>query len=120
MKVVIKVLAAPAMLGETCHAWMALAIMADATQVASRHIGEEDVGTEVDGLSGPLEAPASARKFAQIHRTIDRDEDIGVFRNRLACHQRADKGNTQDARTSTCSPHEGPHSEKQLPARFDN
>src|SRR5260221_10144883 len=66
MKVVIEVLAAPAMLGETCHAWMALAIMADATQVASRHIGEEDVGTEVDSLSGPLEAPASARKFVQI------------------------------------------------------
>ena len=34
MKVVIEVLAAPAMLGETCHAWMALAIMADATEVA--------------------------------------------------------------------------------------
>ena len=120
MKVVIEVLAAPAMLGETCHARMALAIMADATQVASRHIGEEDVGTEVDGLSRPLEAPASARKFVQIHRTVDRDEDIGVLRNRLACHQRAYKGNTQDARTSTCSPHEGAYSEKQLPARFDN
>jgi hypothetical protein len=87
MKVVIEVLAAAAMLGETCHAWMALAIMADATEVASGHIGEEDVGTEVDGLSRPLEAAASARKFAQIHRTADRDEDIGVFRNRFACHQ---------------------------------
>ena len=120
MKVVIEVLAAPAMLGETCHAWMALAIMADATEVASRHIGEEDVGAEVDGLSRPLEAPASARKFAQIHRTVDRNEDIGVFRNRFACRQRAYKGNTQDARTSTCSSHEGPYSEKQLPARFGN
>src|SRR5437870_8706789 len=111
MKVVIEVLAAPAMLGETCHAWMALAIMADATEVASSHIGEEDVGTEVDGLSSPLGAPPSARKFAQIHRAVDRDEDIGIFRNRLACHQRAHEGNTQNARTSTCSPHEGPYSE---------
>src|SRR5260370_7327750 len=115
MKVVIEVLAAPAMLGETCHAWMALAIMANATEVASRHIGEEDVGTEVASLSGPLEAPASARKFVQIHRTVDRDEDIGVFRNRLACHQRAYKGNTQDARTSTCNPHQRPYSDNQLP-----
>ena len=120
MKVVIEVLAAPAMLGETCHAWMALAIMADATQVASGHIGEEDVGTEVDSLSGPLEAPASASKFVQIHRTVDREEDIGVFRNRLACHERAHEGNTQNARTITCSPHEGPYSDKQLAARFDN
>ena len=62
MKVVIEVLAAAAMLGETCHAWMALAIMADATEVASGHIGEEDVGTEVDGLGRPFEPPASARK----------------------------------------------------------
>jgi hypothetical protein len=37
--------------------------MADATEVASRHIGEEDVGTEVDRLSSPLEllfAPETA------------------------------------------------------------
>ena len=47
MKVVIEVLAAPAMLGETCHAWMALAIMADATEVASSCIGEKDVGAEL-------------------------------------------------------------------------
>jgi hypothetical protein len=65
MKVVIEMFAAPAILGETCHAWMALAIMADATEVASGHIGEEDVGAEVDGLSSSLEAPTSARKFAQ-------------------------------------------------------
>jgi hypothetical protein len=94
MKVIIEVLAAPAMLGETCHAWMALAIMADATEVASSHIGEEDVGAEVDGLSRSLEAPTSARKFTQIHRTVDHDENISVFRKRLACHQRAYEGNT--------------------------
>src|SRR6516165_5480803 len=120
MKVVIEVLAAPTMLGKTCHAWMALTIMADATEVASSHIGEEDVGPEVDSLSRPLEAPASACKFGQLHRTIDRDEEIGVLWNRLACRQRAYEGNTQDARTSTCSPHERQYSEKQLPARFGN
>src|SRR6266516_5150572 len=101
MKVVIEVLAAPTMLGKTCHAWMALAIMTDATEVASSHVGKEDVGTEVDGLSRPLEAPASARKFAQIHRSVYRDEDIGVLRNRLACHQRAYEGNTQNTATGT-------------------
>jgi len=120
MNVVIEVLATPAVLGKTCYAWMALAIVTDATEVSSSHIGEEDVGTEIDGLGRSLEAPASARKFAQIHRVVDRDEDIGVFRNRFARHQRAYEGNAQNARTSTCSPHEGPYSEKQLPARFDN
>jgi hypothetical protein len=120
MKVVIEVLAAPAMLGEACHTWMALAVMTDATEVASSHIGEEDIGTEVDSLGRPLEASANACKFTQIHRTVDRDEHISVFRNRFACHQRAHEGNTQDTRTSACSAHEGPYSEKQLPARFGN
>src|SRR5262245_23199295 len=106
MKVVVEVLAAPAMLGEACSAGMAFAIMADATEVPSSHVGEEDVGAEVDGLSRSFEAPTSACKFAQIHRSVDRDEDIGVLRNRLACHQRAHECNPQDARTSACSPHE--------------
>ena len=120
MKVVIEVLAAPAMLSATCHTRMALAIMADATKITTSYIGEEDVGAEVDGLSRSLKASTSARKFAQIHRTVDRDEDIGVLRNRFACHQRAHEGNTQNARTSTCRPHEGPYSEEKLPPRFGN
>jgi hypothetical protein len=82
MKVVIEVFEAPAMLGKASHARMALAILADATEVPSSHIGEEDIGAEIDGLSRPLEAPTSARKFAQIHRTVDRNEKIGVLRNR--------------------------------------
>jgi hypothetical protein len=75
------------MLGEACSAGMTFAIMANETEVPSGRIGEEDVGAEVDGLSGSFEAPTSARKFAQIHRTVDRDEDIGVLWNRLACHR---------------------------------
>jgi hypothetical protein len=40
--------------GRASYAWMALAIMADATEVPSSHIGEEDVGAEVHCLSSPL------------------------------------------------------------------
>jgi len=120
MKVVIEVLAAPTMLGEACSAWMAFAIMANATEVPSGRIGEEDVGTEVDGLSRSFEAPTSTRKFAQIHGTVDRDNDIGVFRNGLASHQRAHECNAQNPWTSARSPHEGAHSEQELAARFGN
>jgi hypothetical protein len=60
VKVVIEVLAAPAMVGETCHAWMAPAIMADTTEVASSYVGEEDVGTEVDGQMKLLIALSTA------------------------------------------------------------
>src|SRR5262249_55518447 len=120
MKVVIEVLAATAMLGQTCHARMALAIMADTAEGTSRLLGKEDFSAEVDGLRRPLEAPPTERNVTQIRRTVDRDEDIGIFRNRLARHQRADEGNTQNARTRTRSPHERPYSEKQLAARFDH
>ena len=120
MKVVIEVLAAPTMLGEACSAGMAFAIMANATEVPSGRIGEEDVGTEVDGLSRSFEAPTSTRKFAQIHGTVDRDNDIGVFRNGLACHQRSHECNAQNPWTSARSPHEGAHSEQELAARFGN
>jgi hypothetical protein len=54
MKVVIKVFPTPTMLGEACRTWMAFAIMADAAKVPPSRIGEEDVRTEVDGLSRPI------------------------------------------------------------------
>jgi hypothetical protein len=74
------VFALPAMLRNTRYAWTALAIMANATKVASSCIGEENVCAKIDGLSGSLETPASARKFAQIYRTVDRDKDISISR----------------------------------------
>jgi hypothetical protein len=42
MKVVVEVLAAAAMLSEACHVWMAVTIMADATEVAPTLVGEEE------------------------------------------------------------------------------
>jgi hypothetical protein len=63
VKVIVEVLAATAMLGKACHAWMTLAIMADASQIAASRISEEDVGAEVDGLSRSLRRrPARASK----------------------------------------------------------
>jgi hypothetical protein len=66
--------------------------------LASTRIGEEDVGAEVDGLSGPFETPASARKFVQIHRIIDRDEDIRVLRILLAVRSFVRAARTRDVR----------------------
>ncbi len=77
----------PAMLGEACGAWVTLAIMADATEVMSGHISEENVCAKVDGLSRPHKAPASARQFSQIHRPIDYEEEVDVFRDGLTGHQ---------------------------------
>jgi len=63
LKIVVEVLATAAILRDTCHAWKALAIMADATDVASIFVGKKNVGTKVDGLSNPLEPPPGARQF---------------------------------------------------------
>ena len=63
MKIVVEVRATTTILRETCHAWKALAIMADATDVAPVFVGKKNVGTKVDGLSNPLEPPPDPRQF---------------------------------------------------------
>ena len=64
MKIVVEVRATTTILRETCHAWKALAIVANATDVASAFIGKKNIGTKVDGLSKALEPPPMARKFS--------------------------------------------------------
>jgi hypothetical protein len=89
MKVIVEVLAAPAMLGKACHTRMALAVMADASKVVASRISEEDISAKIDGLSRSLEAPASTSKFGQIHRMINYHENIGIFWYCLVCRQRS-------------------------------
>jgi hypothetical protein len=79
MKIVVKMVPLPAMQGLTQNAWMALAIMADATKVAASRIGEEDVSAKIDSLGTPHKTPTSARQFSQLHGIIDCNEDIDVF-----------------------------------------
>ena len=64
---------------------MAFAIMADATKVTPRRIGKEDVSAKIDSLGLPHKTPTGARQPAQVHRSIDRNEDIDVFRDHLGC-----------------------------------
>ena len=85
MKIVVKMVLLPAMLGVTENAWMAFAIMADAAKVTPRHIGEEDVSAKIDSLGLPHKTPTGVRQPGQIHRGIDCNEDINVFRDRLGC-----------------------------------
>jgi hypothetical protein len=79
MKIVVKMVPLPAMLGLAENAWMALAIMADATKVAVSRIGEEDVSAKIDSLGAPHKTPTSACQFGQLHGTIDCNDDIDVF-----------------------------------------
>jgi len=97
---------------------MALAIMADTSEVAPSRISEKDVGPEIDSLSRSLEAPASASKFSQIHHVVDGHKDIGVFRYCFACYQRPHEGNTEHARTNLCRSDKRADCEKECPARF--
>jgi hypothetical protein len=63
LKIVVEVLATAATLRETSHAWIALAIMADAPDVVPMFVGKENVGAKVHGLSKALEPPPSMRQF---------------------------------------------------------
>jgi hypothetical protein len=94
MKVVVKVLAAAAMLCETGRAWKALAIMANAPEVAPTLVSEENVGAKVHGLSKPLEPPTSTRQCVQSHIAIYRNQYICVLRDCLGRSQRAQERNT--------------------------
>jgi len=89
MQIVVEMFRLPAMLGEACGAWMALAIVADATEIASRRICQKNVSPKVDGLGRPHKAPAYARQSIQIHHPIDYDEEIDVFRDGLIGHKGA-------------------------------
>ena len=83
MKIVVKMVPLPAMLGLAENTWMAFAIMADATKVTPRRIGEEDVSAKIDSLGLPHKTPTGVRQPSQIHHSIDRNKDIDVFRDRL-------------------------------------
>ena len=85
MKIVVEMVPLPAMLGVAENSWMAFAIMADATKVTPRRISEEDVSAKIDSLDMPHKTPAGARQPGQVDRSIDRDEHIDVFRDRLGC-----------------------------------
>ena len=85
MKIVVKMVPPPAMLGVAENTWMAFAIMADATKVTPRSIGEEDVSAEVDSLGLSHKTPTGTRQHGQVHCSIDRNEDIDVFGDGLGC-----------------------------------
>ena len=85
MKIIVKIIPLAAMLGVAENTWMAFAIMADAAKITRRRIGEEDVSTKIDSLGLSHKAATGARQPVQVHRRIDRNEDIDVFRDRLGC-----------------------------------
>ena len=85
MKIVVKMVPLPAMPRVAENPWMAFAIMADATEVTLRRSGEEDVSAKIDSLGLAHKTPTGARQPDQVHRSIDRNEDIDVFRDRLGC-----------------------------------
>ena len=92
--------------------------MADTSEVAPSRISEKDVGPEIDSLSRSLEAPASASKFSQIHRVVDRHKDISIFRYCLGCYQGPHERNTQHTRANPCRPDKRAYGEKERPARL--
>jgi hypothetical protein len=85
MKIIVKMVPLPAMLGVAENTWMAFAIVADAAKVTPRRIGEEDVSAKIDSLGLSHKTPTGTRQPGQVHRSIDRDQDIDVFRDRLGC-----------------------------------
>ena len=117
MQVVVEMLSATAVLREATRAWMALAVVADATDVVAVLVGQKDVGAEIDRLSEAFEPSSSPSQMREImHRVVDRDEHVGVFRDRLRGGERTDKCDAQDTWNIAGSSHERKQGHKQRPA----
>jgi hypothetical protein len=112
MKVVVKVLTAAAMLCETCRAWKALPIMANAPEVTPTLVSKEDVGAKVHGLSETLEPPTSTRQCVQFHVAIYCNQYICVLWDCLGRSQRAQECDAQHATAITGCVHKGPNGKK--------
>ncbi len=89
VQVVVEVIAATAVLRLAKGTRVTFPIMADAAEVTCGLVGEENVGTEVDVLSGALEAAASKRQLVKINCVIDSDKNISVAGDRFCCGQRS-------------------------------
>jgi hypothetical protein len=77
LEIVVEVLSQAAAERSAGRTWVALAIVTDTPRGAVGCIGKENVGARVDRLRGALEA----RKRTKICRGVDREENIGIFRN---------------------------------------
>ena len=99
---------------------MAFAIVADATNVTPGRIGEEDVSAKIDSLGTSHKTPTRTRQFGQVHHTIDRNEDVDVFRDHLGCYNGTQEGDPLHTWTSPGSQHEGKHGEQQRAARLSD
>jgi hypothetical protein len=63
MKVIVEMLTAPTMLGKARHAWMAVAIMANASEVAASRITEEAAEACVHDILSPERSEVSFHRL---------------------------------------------------------
>jgi hypothetical protein len=106
LEIVIQMLPQAAAERSAGHTWMALAVMADAPQVAPRRVGKKDVRPQVDGLRRALEASPEAGKRSKVHGGVDGDEHVGILRDGLVGRERAQQGDAENAGRGPRRPHE--------------
>ena len=117
LEVVVQVLAPAAAQRPAGHAWVALAVVAGAADVAARFVGKEDVGAQVDRLRCALEPSPEAGKRIEVHGSVDGNEHIGILRHGFVGRQGAEQGYPQDTRRRPRRPHEGEHGFEQVASR---
>lgn len=66
---------------------MTFPIMTDAAEVSPAFVGEENVGAEIDILTGSFEPAPGGCKSIKIDGIVDRDKDIDVVRDYLCRRQ---------------------------------
>src|SRR5215471_340791 len=90
--------------------------MAYTAEIAAGRVGEEDVSAQIDRLRGPLKTSAGPGKLTQLHLVIDRDENVDILGDCLACHDGTQERDAPHSMASFRLPHESKYGEQQRPA----
>jgi hypothetical protein len=117
LEIVVQMLPQAAAERSAGHAWVALAVVADAPQVAPRRVGKKDIGPQVDGLRRALEASPEAGQRTKVHGGIDGHQHVCILRHGLVGRERTEQGNPQDTRRRPRRPHEREHGVEQVRSR---
>src|ERR1700720_1567563 len=106
MEIVVEVLTLSAMLRPAEDAHVALPVAAHAPDIAAACISQEDVRAEIDASCCALEAAGDSGQTSKVHRGVDGNEHVDIFRHRLFSRQRPPEADAMDARRRSGCSHE--------------
>jgi hypothetical protein len=83
--------------------WVALAPVADAADLVTGRIGQENVGSAVPALSMSLQLPSRRRQLSEIRIIVYGNQHVRVLRIGFVCRQGTDQRNAPHTGKEPCA-----------------